>query len=252
MRKGLKRKCCWKMELIFFCRKIESLLKMRSGKKHRLFRTETRRDLQRFFNGGIGVKVLILDMYGVIIKDPDGGLMPFVNRTFPHLSRDDVYPHWQKGNIGELSSLDLFIRLGFEGDLRKIEKEYLDTLEINESFYEIAPILKKHYHLALLSNDLSEWSRYLRDKFKLNDYFDVIIVSGDVKIKKPDAQIFMLTLDKLGHQASDCIYVDDRRTNLAAAQSLGMDTVLFNSRNVQYEGKTVSNFEELADMLINL
>ncbi len=197
------------------------------------------------------MKALILDMYGVIIKDPEGGLLPFVNRTYPYLSRDEVYFHWIKANVGEISSLDLFRELGFEGDLSKIEREYLDTIEINQSFYDIAPILKKHYRLALLSNDLSEWSRYLRDKFKINDYFDAITVSGDVRIKKPDAQVFMLTLDKLGLPASDCIYVDDRRCNLAAAQSLGMDTVLFNSRSVLYEGKTVVSFEELASMLIH-
>ncbi len=197
------------------------------------------------------MRALILDMYGVIIKDPEGGFLPFINRTFPDLSRDDVYHYWNKADLGELSSLDLFRKLGFQGDLGKIEKEYLDTIEINEAFYEFVPLLKKHYHLALISNDLSEWSRYLRDKFKINDYFDVITVSGDLKIKKPDEQIFMHTLEKLGHQASDCIYVDDRKFNLEAAQSLGMDAVLFNSRNVQYDGKTVVSFKELANMLIS-
>lgn len=103
----------------------------------------------------------------------------------------------------------------------------------------------------MISNDSSEWSRYLRDKYKINDYFDVITVSGDIKIKKPDERIFKLTLEKLGCLASDCTYIDDRRFNLAAAQSLGMDTILFNSRNVQYEGKTVINFKELANMLID-
>ncbi len=196
------------------------------------------------------MKALILDMYGVIIKDPEGGLLPFINRTFPDLSRDDVYKHWIKANVGELSSFNFFRELGFEGDLSIIEKEYLDTIEIDEAFYEFAPILKKHYNLALLSNDLGEWSRYLRDKFKINDYFDVITVSGDLKIKKPDVKIFMHTIDKLGCSATDCIYVDDRRFNLAAAQSLGMDSVLFNSRKVQYEGKTVVSFKELTNLLI--
>ncbi len=198
------------------------------------------------------MKALILDMYGVIIKDPEGGLLPFINRTFPDLSRDDVYKHWIKANVGELSSFNFFRELGFEGDLSIIEKEYLDTIEIDESFYEFAPILKKHYNLALLSNDLGEWSRYLRDKFKINDYFDVITVSGDLKIKKPDVKIFMHTLDKLGCPAAECIYVDDRRFNLAAAQSLGMDSVLFNSRKVQYEGKTVVSFKELTNLLLKL
>lgn len=196
------------------------------------------------------MKTVVLDMYGVIMRDPEGGFMPFVNRTFPDLRREDVYIHWNKADIGEISSLDLFERLGFKEDLSKIEKEYLETIEINESFYDFASAIKKHYHLALLSNDLGEWSRYLRNKFKINDYFDVITISGDAKIKKPDTKIFTLTLDKLGHPASDCIYVDDRSSNLASARSLGMDTVLFNNGAVDYEGKTASDFKELANLLI--
>lgn len=196
------------------------------------------------------MKAVILDMYGVILKDPEGGLIPFVNQTLPDLTRADIYKYWNKTAAGELASLDLFRELGFKGDLAKIEKGYLDKVEIDESFYKFAKIIKKHYRLALLSNDSSEWSSYLRDKYLINDYFDVITVSGDVKVKKPDSKIFILTIDKLGCSASDCIYVDDREFNLEAAKSLGMDTVLFNTRNVQYENKTVNNFEELANILI--
>lgn len=197
------------------------------------------------------MKAVILDMYGVILQDPGEGFITFVNRTFPDLSPTDIYLHWDKADVGELSSLEVFERLGFKGDLGKIEKEYLDTVKINESFYKFASNIKNYYKLALISNDSSEWSRYLRDKYKINDYFDVITVSGDIKIKKPDERIFKLTLEKLGCLASDCTYIDDRRYNLAAAQSLGMDTILFNSRNVQYEGKTVINFKELENMLID-
>jgi len=197
------------------------------------------------------MKAVILDMYGVILKDSGDGFITFVNRTFPDLSPADIYQHWDKADVGELSSLEVFERLGFKGNLGEIEREYLDTVEINESFYEVASMIKKYYKLALISNDSSEWSNYFRNKFKINDYFDVITVSGDIKIKKPDERIFKLTLAKLGCLASDCTYIDDRRFNLSAAQALGMDTILFNSRNVQYEGKTVMNFKELADILID-
>lgn len=196
------------------------------------------------------MRALILDMYGVIMKDPECGFMPFVNRAFPDLSCEEIYKYWDKADLGEMSSLDFLRKLGFKGDLSKIEKEFLDTAEIDESFYEFAPAVKKHCRLALLSNDISEWSRYVRDKFKINGYFDVITVSGDVKVGKPDPAIFRLTLDKLDLPAADCIYVDDRRSNLTTALSLGMDAVLFNRRNVPYGGKTVYSFKELADMLI--
>jgi len=196
------------------------------------------------------MKTVIFDMYGVIVKDPEGGLMPFINRTFPLLTHEDVYLHWMKGNVGGMLSLDFFKNIGFEGDLSIIETEYLNTIEIDESFCKIAGILCKYYRLALLSNDFAEWGVFLREKFKINELFDVIIVSGDVKMKKPEPQIFNLMLSKLAQPASDCIYVDDRRTNLDIAQSLGMDTILFNSRNVQYKGKSVKSFNELARILV--
>jgi putative hydrolase of the HAD superfamily len=195
------------------------------------------------------MRAIILDMYGVILKEPEGGLLPYVNRYFPDLQYDDVYLHWNKANVGELSSSGFFSNLGFKGDMDKIKREYLDTLEIDGAFYSAAETLMKHYRLALLSNDLSEWSKYLRDKFNINRYFDTVVVSGDVKLQKPDIQIFDLLLDRLSLTARDCVYIDDRRKNLTAAKSLGMEAVLFNSRNVEYDGSTVNDFDELADML---
>lgn len=195
------------------------------------------------------MKAVILDMYGVILKDSGDGFYSYVNRTFPQLSPADIYPDWDKADVGEISSLEVFRRLGFQGDLEQIEKNYLDTVEINEAFYGFAEEMKKRYRLALISNDSSEWSRYFREKFRLNKYFDVISVSGDLKIKKPDPRIFQMTLERLGYTPEECVYIDDRRYNLEAAQALGMDTVLFNSRNVTYDGKIVKGFGELADML---
>jgi putative hydrolase of the HAD superfamily len=197
------------------------------------------------------MQAIIFDMYGVILKDPEGGLMPFVNRFFPDLQFDDVYTHWRKANVGELTSVDFFSKIGFEGDLKKIEKEYLDTIEIDTSFYSAAQTLGKYYRLALLSNDLSEWSNYLRGKFDINKYFDTIIISGDVKLQKPDINIFKLTLQELALPARGCVYIDDRRRNLAAAKSLGMETILFNSRNVEYDGRTVFDFDGLVNALVH-
>lgn len=198
------------------------------------------------------MKAVILDMYGVILKETGDGFIPYVQRTFPDLKPEDIWAPWDKADIGELSSLKVFEAIGYKGDLEQIEKEYLGTIEINEDFFEFASAIKKHYKLALISNDSSRWSRYLRDKFALNQYFDAVSVSGDLRIKKPDERIFTYTLEKLGCPASECIYVDDRRFNLAAAQSLGMETALFNTRDVPYDGRKVLSFGELFKLLTTL
>lgn len=196
------------------------------------------------------MKAIILDMYGVIVKQTGDDFVPYVQRTFPDLRPEDIWEPWFKADIGELTSLDVWRILGFQGDLEEIEKEYLDTIELNKGFHDFAAAVKGHYKLAIISNDSSRWSRYIREKFDINQYFDVISISGDLKMQKPDPRIFQLTMEQLGCEAADCVYVDDRRKNLAAAKTLGMNTVMFNSRKTEYEGNTVMSFQELEDMMM--
>lgn len=199
------------------------------------------------------MKAIILDMYGVILKDCGDSFYAYVNQTFPDLTPGDIYPIWDKADIGEITSLEVFRRLGYSSDLVTVEKTYLDTVEVNEDFYEFAEWAKKAgYRLALLSNDSSEWSKYFREKFGLNQFFDVITVSGDVKMKKPNPEIYRLTQERLEIVAEDCVYVDDRRYNLNAAEGVGMKAVLFNSRGVEYDGMTVECFAELAILIKNM
>ena len=198
------------------------------------------------------MKAIVLDMYGVIVKQTGDDFVPYVQRTFPDLKPEEIYTPWFKADVGELTSLGVWESLGFKGDIEKIEKEYLDTIEINDGFLDFVSYVSKHYKMAIISNDSSRWSKYLREKFDINKYFDVISISGDLKMQKPDERIFQLTIEQLGCKAEDCFYVDDREGNLEAASKVGMNAVLFNSRNVQYEGNTVTDFIQLTNMFTSL
>ena len=196
------------------------------------------------------MKAIILDMYGVIVKQTGDDFVPYVQQTFPNLSIEEIHTPWFKADIGELTSLEVWEALGFQGDLEKIEKDYLDTIELSDGFIDFIEKVKGKYKLAIISNDSGRWSKYLREKFDINKYFDVISISGDLKIQKPDERIFLLTMEKLGMKAEDCIYVDDRTGNLNAAKKVGMTPILLNSRNESYEGVAVSDFEELEEEIL--
>lgn len=196
------------------------------------------------------MKAIILDMYGVIIRQTGEDFVPYVQRTFPDLRQEDIYPTWFKADVSELTSLEVWESLGFKGDIEKIEEEYLDTMEINNGFLDFISSVSKHYKTAIISNDSSRWSKYLREKFDINKFFDVISISGDLRIQKPDERIFRLTIEQLGCKAEDCYYVDDREDNLVAASKVGMNAVLFNSRNVPYEGSIVTDFIQLKNILL--
>jgi epoxide hydrolase-like predicted phosphatase len=55
---------------------------------------------------------------------------------------------------------------------------------------------------------------------------DAVVLSGEVGLRKPDPQIYLLAAERAGLPADRCVLVDDLRTNVAAAARLGMATVL--------------------------
>ena len=176
-------------------------------------------------------------------------MFPTFKKTFPHLTPEEIYRPWFKADVGALTSLEGWEALGYKGDIEKIEREYLNTIELSEGFHHFATEASKCCKLAIISNDSSRWSRYLREKFDINRYFEVISISGDLRMQKPDARIFTLAIEQLGVEAGECLYVDDREGNLEAARKVGMKTVLFNGRQVPYEGSMVTDFSQLISML---
>lgn len=98
---------------------------------------------------------------------------------------------------------------------------------------------------------LEEGFRKFAEKYSkiLNSYFKDKIVSGEVHMRKPDKEIFTYTLERLGCDAKQCIFVDNSVSNLLVAEELGIQTILFNRDDVEYEGRIVDDFEALGNML---
>ena len=61
------------------------------------------------------------------------------------------------------------------------------------------------------------------------DCFDVLTFSCAEKIAKPDEKIYHLTLDKLGCESQDSIFIDDKIEYVNGAKRVGMNTILFES-----------------------
>jgi len=59
------------------------------------------------------------------------------------------------------------------------------------------------------------------------DQFREIVVSGEVKLLKPDPAIYYLALDRFGLRPGDALFIDDRDINVRAAEAVGMHAHLF-------------------------
>lgn len=75
--------------------------------------------------------------------------------------------------------------------------------------------------MALLSNAPSSFAR-VAERQPWAEHFTHLVFSGDLRMAKPDAEIYTALVGKLGVDATDCLFVDDRQTNVDGALAVGM------------------------------
>ena len=71
------------------------------------------------------------------------------------------------------------------------------------------------------------WPPFFEQERAFFARFQGIIVSGEVKLLKPDPAIYYLALDRFGLRPADTLFVDDRQINVDAALAVGMRAHLF-------------------------
>lgn len=176
------------------------------------------------------IKWIIFDAMGVVFTvgdDTNDLLVPFVRERNGHIPTSLISETYLQASLGKITSRQFWGKIGLGAQYPAVETEYLDTrLSIDNEFVVIAKKLRLRYSIGLLSNDVSEWSRYLREKFAL-DFLDTVIISADVQCRKPALRIYERFLNQAQTNAKECVFIDDRYKNLSAARMLGLRTIHF-------------------------
>jgi 2-haloacid dehalogenase len=81
--------------------------------------------------------------------------------------------------------------------------------------------------LFALTNWSAEKFPHAEERFEWLDWFDGIIVSGRVRIAKPDPAIYQLLLETFGLEPAETFFTDDHEPNVVAARTLGIEAHLF-------------------------
>ena len=200
-------------------------------------------------------KILLIDMYGVIIKESKGYFVPYTLQRFgaseqgriKRIIKDEQC--FTKTQKGELTSAEFLSYLGYDFPEAAMQDYLKNYLALDEGFREFAEKYSKIYEFCLLSNDVLEWSEFLTEYHQINHYFMDKIVSGEVHMRKPDKEMFAYTLKRLSCNPEQCIFIDNSVSNLLVAEELGIQTILFNRDGVEYAGRVVDDFDALGKML---
>jgi putative hydrolase of the HAD superfamily len=112
-----------------------------------------------------------------------------------------------------------------------IRKFVIDDFYVDQEMLALIRELRKTYTTALLTNFPDHVHDFMKRSWHMDGAFDHIIVSADVKLIKPDPRIYQLTLERLGCLAHEAVFIDDRKINVEAAETLGIKGILFKDKH---------------------
>jgi putative hydrolase of the HAD superfamily len=118
--------------------------------------------------------------------------------------------------------------LGRRPEMHRFSEIYFDALQPNEPMIELMRELQGAGHrMALLTNNVREWEPLWRSMLPVDEIFELVIDSAFVGCRKPEPEIYEITLESLGVEPERCLFVDDVEANCDGARALGLTAVHF-------------------------
>ena len=137
-------------------------------------------------------------------------------------------------------------------------RDWFARLTLNDDAPATLAQLRPYYRLGLVTNGPSRMQRPKIEQFRLDDYLDLLIVSEEVGVAKPDPAIFHLALERLGARAERPLYVGDSlEFDLPGAAAAGLPFIWMNPRHEPLPAHlpaplaTIERLSELVGLLAN-
>ncbi|TAH35693.1 HAD family hydrolase [Candidatus Saccharibacteria bacterium] len=174
----------------------------------------------------MSTKAIIFDCYGVLYVDSHRSL----KQEYPDLAQDiaDLSQQSDYGWIDREQYLEELSRL--TGESTSFITEFILTEHhLNKALVATIAELKTQYKIGMVSNVGRGWLEDFFTQHNLRHLFNVIVLSGEEGITKPNPDIFTLAAERLGVETGECIMIDDIQDNCNGADAAGMRSVHYRS-----------------------
>jgi len=192
------------------------------------------------------IQNVIFDLGGVLLKwEP----LEYVHRTLgggalaERICRGVLEaPEWQdldRGALEEDEALERFLqRLPEDKEaVRRIFPGLFEELRPIEKHVALLPLLKASgKRLFVLSNFSRRGYAFVSSRYDFFRHFDGGVVSYEVKLLKPEREIYEALIDRYALDPSTCLFFDDREENVAAALDQGIDAVVVRHESQDHRG----------------
>ncbi len=154
---------------------------------------------------------------------------------------------------------DVFDALNYEVSdelIHQISEDYINYLPnhnfLIEGTIELLKYLKPKYKLHIITNGFKEVQNRKLNNSGIRGFFDVIVTSESVGVKKPNPKIFNFALEQANSKPENCVMIGDSlEADVIGSQNLNITPVFFNPNKEEHETsvKTVVELLEIKQFL---
>ena len=203
------------------------------------------------------IKAVIFDMDGVLIDAKEWhyealnkalGLFGFEISRYDHLVTFDGLPTAKKLEMitverGLPKSLHQFIN-----DMKQIytmEYVYMKCKPLFVHQYALSRLKSDGFRLALASNSVRVTIDMMMEKSDLKQYLDFSLSNQDVKKSKPDPEIYITAIGRLGLSPQECLIVEDNQNGVKAALASGANLLKVETVNDVTYSNIINRINEI-------
>lgn len=195
------------------------------------------------------IKNIIFDMGNVLIRfEPELFLSRYsISEDEKRTLQNEIFrsPEWIMLDRGTLDERGMEERIlpHIPEHLRKIACDLIEhwdepLLPVEGSVELVNALKDSGYRLYLFSNACARQRTYWK-KAEVSPLFDGTLISSDVKMLKPEAEIYHALFKKFSLNPSECLFIDDTVPNIEASMREGMDGIVFNKDYAELKRKLV-------------
>ena len=172
-------------------------------------------------------KVILFDFFGVISSEVSPR---WFKRFFDEEEAKKVKDRiMSKGDLGERSEDEVISDAArvCGAECNEVRREWYSLATLDKETVKYIELLHKSHPVYLLSNAISTFLRTIIYKNNIENLFDKIYISSEMKLAKPDKKFFLHVLDDINAMPSECIMIDDNPENIAAAEAVGIHGIVY-------------------------
>lgn len=186
------------------------------------------------------IRALITDFGGVLVRTVDDTPRRTLEARLglpPHTIEDRIFNGEASllGQRGEMRYDEIWSRICAElspdrgMSARDLRKAFFGGDVIDHDLMAFIRSVRPAVKTGLISNAWNNARQLFTETYAVADAFDVMVISAEEKIMKPDPRIYQIALERLGVSGPESIFVDDVLENVHGAEALGMHGIHFHS-----------------------